>query len=298
MEDLRAKQEEMQASIDAVQEGRSADVMIRQSETERRREWRREDRQEIADLASRVDAFKEALGKSGSSGSWVPIVEESAGKSEESPAKPEEKFETEEIEQSQVVSEVIQRMQRKAEMPQAVFLEALRAWKDIPEKGWSSNFPPGYRTRISAEFLSEVYSSGATAEKWSRGFIAQRSATKSHTIKEMISVMMAIDTMILVDREPGVINRIALERLCRKALGIVESWRQVECEADWSKPAAAPKSWKTKVRYEEAKQFDPYMVDDSVFRIRKLEEEVRGEVVRGANLLKARNKLEKQTGGE
>ena len=72
----------------------------------------------------------------------------------------------------------------------------------------------------------------------------------------------------------------------------------MEREAGWPKPAAAPKSWKTKVRYEEAKRIDPSMVDYSVFRIRKLEEEVLGEVERDASLLKARHKLEKQAGRE
>ena len=194
--------------------------------------------------------------------------------------------------------EIIQRLQRRAELPQAVFLEALKEWREVPEAEWAVNFPAGYRTRIAAEFLGEVYSSGTTGEKWARSFILQRSAGKSHAIKELIPTMMAIDTMLLIDREPGLINRVALERLSRKALGTVEAWKKVEVEADWNRPANAGKAWRSKVNYEEARRIDPAMADESLFKLRKLEDEVRHETEREANLLKARHKLDKHKEGE
>ena len=146
--------------------------------------------------------------------------------------------------------------------------------------------------------MDDVYSSGANAEKWARSFIQQRGANKSHALRELVPTVMAIDSMILIDREAGAINRVALERLCRKALGIVEAWRKVECEADWNRPASAPKSWRSKVNYEEARRVDPSLAEESLFRLRRLEDEVRHETERDANLLKAKAKLEKHKEGE
>ena len=310
--DLRVKHEELQQGIEESRQHREADMLLRRAEDERRREWRESDRREIGSLASRLEAFQEALGKSGSSGSWAAIsghggaeeaeVTEGTPKKEKKVSLAEATAEAAtgegESPENKGVHDIIHRLQRRAELPQAVFLEAVREWREVPEQEWAMNFPPGFRTRVAAEFLSEVYSSGTTAEKWARSFILQRSAGKSHAIKELIPTMMAIDTMILVDREPGILNRVAMERLARKALGIVEAWRKVESETDWNKPASAGKAWKSKVNYEEARRIDPSLVDESLFKLRKLEDEVRHETEREANILKARNKLDKHREGE
>ena len=196
------------------------------------------------------------------------------------------------------VHDIIHRLQRRAQLRQSVFLEAVKDWREIPKQEWVMNFTPGFRTRIAAEFLSEVYSSGTTTEKRARSFILLRSAGKSHAIKELIPTMMAIDTMMLVDREPDIINRVAMGRLDRKAVGTVEAWRKVEMDADRNKPANAGKAWKSKVNNEEARRSDPSLIGGSLFKLRKLEDEVRHETEREANILKARNKLDKHKEGE
>eukprot|EP00974_Lingulodinium_polyedra_P055031 5292803-Lingulodinium_polyedra.AAC.1 len=61
---------------------------------------------------------------------------------------------------------------------------------------------------------------------------------------------MAIDSMIFVDSKPGVINRVALERLGRKAMGIVAVWDQVRNESDWGKPPGAKGGLKSRADYE------------------------------------------------
>ena len=146
--------------------------------------------------------------------------------------------------------------------------------------------------------MGEIYSGGTNAEKWGRAFIAQRGAQRIHALRELLPILMAVDTMLLVDRDPGVINRVALEKLCRKAMGIVEAWRKVEQESDGNRPPNAGKQWKSKVNYEEARRIDPSMLDESLFRIRDLEDEVRKETEREAGLLKAKIKLEKHKGDE
>ena len=195
-----------------------------------------------------------------------------------------------------VIEGLIRRVERKAELPQAGFLSCLKEYANVVDETWAEAFPQGYRTRVAPEFLAEVYSHGSTGERWARRFVEERGAVRSPACKELISVMMAVDAMVLVDREPGVINTVSLERLSRKAMGIVEAWKKVKQESDWSKQGGS-KNWKSKVDYESAKRIDPSLLEEAHFRIRPLEEEVRKEVERDANLLKARSKLGKYAEG-
>ena len=290
IETLKEEQMALREGVELARERYQADHLLKDAEEERRAAWRATDRQEIQALARKVDEFRSALGKgSTSSGSFERIGAEIEVDETPAPASPGAKLDAS-------VQEAIHRMQRKAELPQAVFLEALKSWKEVP--GWNDHFPVGYRTRVAGEFLSEVYGGGDTGERWARSYIAQKNAAKSHAIKELIPTMIAIDTMILVDRDPGVINRVSLEKLCRKAMGLVEAWRKVEVESDWNRPSGASKSWKSKVAYDEAKRIDPSMADENMFKIRKLEDEVRAETEREAGLLKARLKIEKHKAEE
>lgn len=73
------------------------------------------------------------------------------------------------------------------------------------------------------------------------------------------------------------------------------AWKAVESKADWSKPSQA-KSWTSKVDFEAQKRIDPEMIESAQFRTREMEEEMRKEVERDADLLKAKNKLVQQGG--
>lgn len=59
--------------------------------------------------------------------------------------------------------------------------------------------------------------------------------------KELISVMAAIDAMVLEDCSPGVVNSVALERLAKRGFGINNAYRSAERKGDWRKPANAGK---------------------------------------------------------
>ena len=78
---------------------------------------------------------------------------------------------------------------------------------------------------------------------------------------------------------------------------MITAWKNVECKNDWSKPAGDKKSWRSKVDFEAAKRIDSDLVETGTFRIREMEEEMRKELERDANLLKARNKLDKHSTG-
>jgi len=99
-----------------------------------------------------------------------------------------------------------------------------------------------------------------------------------------------------LDTNPDLVNTVAFERLARKALAIVETWKNVEKKEDWSKPASAPKTWKSKVDYSVGKKIDPMLKDRPTIEIRELEEETRKETEREASLLKAKAKLDQYAG--
>ena len=64
------------------------------------------------------------------------------------------------------------------------------------------------------------------------------------------------------------------------------------CNPDWKKPANAGKQWRSKIDYEIWKRIDP-MVEDKDFHYlnRPVEEEIRTEMERETQHLKARRKL-------
>ena len=70
------------------------------------------------------------------------------------------------------------------------------------------------------------------------------------------------------------------------------------CEADWDRPANAPKARESKVNCEGARRVDPPLADESFFRLRRLEDELRHETKREAGLLQAKVKSEKHRDGE
>jgi hypothetical protein len=277
--------------------------------------WRASDRNAVQELVQRVESFrtileedrgekgkmrgelelvKAKLASSASSSEAPPFAAPSmaaavAGSSSQSSFQVPGKKDAE-------VGELVRKLAQRAEQPPVMFMEHLKHFKVIPEKVWSEHFPPGYRTRIGPAFVAEIMQSGKNCEMWAREHLQTKGAMESKAARELIPTLMTLDSMLFVDKDYECINRIGFERLARKGLAIVEGWRQVQTKADWSKPAGAPKSWKSKVDMETAKRIDPFLIEGQTFQIRELQDEIRKETEREANLLKARTKLEKHGG--
>eukprot|EP00959_Pyramimonas_sp_CCMP1952_P287270 6007673-Pyramimonas_sp.AAC.1 len=98
-------------------------------------------------------------------------------------------------------------MRFKAQMPQQVFLEQLEDFKEYPASEWATKMPEGYRERIAPDVLSEVYSTGKTAEAWARDYIRDRGLADCNTAREMIATFAAVDTMLMTDRQKGLLNQ-------------------------------------------------------------------------------------------
>ena len=109
----------------------------------------------------------------------------------------------------------------------------------------------------------------------------------------MLPACAALDALFLVDQTKGAINHVGTEKLARKMHGMKLAFLNVEKESDWKKPSGKSTGWKTKVDEESWDRYDPERKERShhVFVNRKAEDEVRGEMEREANLLKAKNKL-------
>ncbi|CAK0897485.1 unnamed protein product, partial [Prorocentrum cordatum] len=192
--------------------------------------------------------------------------------------------------QPEAVELAIKRMRFKAQLPQQVFMEQLDEYREIEPEEWNGRMPEGYG-QISAEVLSEIYSSGKTAEAWARDFIRDRGLSDCNTAREMIAAFAAVDTMLMTDRQRGLLNLVSFERLVRKGYAIVRAYRNVNSRDDWSRPKDA-KNWKSKVDWEAARRLDPQLADESTIRVMSAEEEMKKAMGRDAQLTKARSDLD------
>ena len=148
--------------------------------------------------------------------------------------------------------------------------------------------------------LGEIYSGGKTGKAFAKDFVRERQLSECGEARELISIMAAIDSMILEDCSPGVVNSVALERLAKRGFGIHSAYRSVERRDDWRKAANAGKQWRSKVDEELWRRLDPAKanIDELSFVNRKVEEEIRAEVERDASILKSFAKLrERQVAG-
>ena len=100
-----------------------------------------------------------------------------------------------------------------------------------------------------------------------------------------------MDAMIMTDTESGLLNKVGFDRLARKAYGLVQAYRVVQNKGDWLKPKSAPQSWKSRVDWNAARQYDPSFHLEGVPVVVGAQEEVRKEQEREATRLKAKAKL-------
>ena len=125
--------------------------------------------------------------------------------------------------------------------------------------------------------------------------VRERGLTDYPPAKELVATMAAIDALILVDRSPGILNRVSTEKLARKGYALYTAIKPVVKEIDWKRPSGASgQKWKSKVAWGDAKGIDPALVEDDSMVIRELEDEMRKEIERDATLLKAKIKLEER----
>ena len=189
---------------------------------------------------------------------------------------------------------VISRLKKSTVTPQEVFVKCLEEYRQEDSEEWARQFLVRYRQRVAPTFLGEVYSHGHNAKHWAKQFVKERELGDFSEASDLIPAMAAIDPLILQDRAANVINSVALERLATKGYAIFQARRAVRSEKDWRRPKDAEKDWRSKVDFVIWRRLDPSRLhdDEQVFVNRHVEDEIRAEMDRDAQLLKARQKLE------
>jgi hypothetical protein len=196
------------------------------------------------------------------------------------------------------VALAVRKLERQARLPQAIFLDFLKRYRQLAPAVLEEAFPIGFRTRTAPSFLADVYASGKAGRDWAKEWLKERSLLENAQARELVPTMSAIDSLMLEDELPDFINHIGTEKLAKRALGIVTAFTQIRREADWKRPSGGAKDWVSKVDWISARRIDPNLADtDLAFQNRALEEEVRKEMDREVRLLKVRNKLEERSKG-
>jgi hypothetical protein len=197
------------------------------------------------------------------------------------------------------IAPLIKRLKDKAQLPQTYLMEQLENFQDVDKEFWNRHFPENYRQRMCAEGLAEVYSQGKTGEQYGRDFLRERSLLECHAAREIIAGLSAIDTQLMVDRTPGLLNRVATEKLCRKIFGLIRAFENCRVQSDWSRPKGKESgSWKSKVDWDSARRIDPFLrIQDTTIRVPAVEEEIRKGMTQEADVLRARKNLADAGGG-
>jgi hypothetical protein len=254
----------------------------------------------LKDMMTRIDRFESVLkadraGPDGAAGAGPDVASGAAGGLNRSTGRGGGPEVTEKAKRSDVES-VIAKLKRTAERPHETYLQHLAEYEEVDHEEWATYFPVGYRERVAPSWLGEVYAGGVTGKQFAKDFLRDRSLGDCNEARELIPVMAAIDSLLLYDRHPKVINSISLEKLAKKGYGIYVGYMAIEKREDWKRGDKSAKTWTSKVNEEMWRRIDPAKggVDELSFTNRKLEDEIRGEVDRDANLLKAFAKLQER----
>ena len=174
------------------------------------------------------------------------------------------------------------------------------AWKSTGRRTWRSGLDSS-QSGIASESL-RCFSARSTVmvtmPSTGQSSLKEGELGDFSEARDLIPAMAAIEPLILQDRAANVINSVALERLAKKGYAIFQACRAIRTEKGWRRPEDAKKDWRSKVDFVIWKRLDPSRLhdDEQVFVNRHVEDEVRAEMDRDAQLLRARQKLEERGG--
>ena len=107
---------------------------------------------------------------------------------------------------SKHVAEIIHRL-KESETPQEVFfLKHLEQYRSEDPEDWARHFPPGYRERLAAVWLGEVFRSGLTPKQWAKNWVKDKGLGECDGARDLIPTMAALEAILLSDRQPDCIN--------------------------------------------------------------------------------------------
>ena len=86
---------------------------------------------------------------------------------------------------------------------------------------------------VVVDVLNEVYSTDLSGEEWGKNFLKERGLGESHTAKELVAGLRALDAIVLGKREPGWWDRGSVRKLARRVIGLIDAITSGEREVDW-----------------------------------------------------------------
>ena len=153
------------------------------------------------------------------------------------------------------MQQIIHEFERRNRNPQAVWLEQLKQYVEIPAHQWP--MPEGYRSRVAPQYFSKVYSvPGRTATEYGERFLEEHGLKGCTLARGLVDALSCADRLLLEDGAPNLVNTTTLETLARKAYAIELGFGQCRSENDWRKPRNA-KEWTSKVDWEMVQRMDP-----------------------------------------
>jgi hypothetical protein len=193
------------------------------------------------------------------------------------------------------VKELIDRLLMENTNTHDAAVAELKRYAEVDQASWP--LPKGYRTRLSPSYMAHVYQSGRRAEEHGRIFLRAHGLEDCALAQELISGLCTLDRLLLIDRKVGFINDVNTEYICRRCYGLERGFENCRVKSDWLKPRNnPPKDWVSKVDWDMVDRYDPSSQKSSLLQSRAAEDEVRAEIDRDAQLLKARNKLNTNRG--
>ena len=123
-------------------------------------------------------------------------------------------------------------------------------------------------------------------EVWAERWLRDHGLSENNQARELKAWMKTLDSLLFGGEPlPNFVNQVCVERLGKKALGLMHAFKTCQSPDVWRRPPGKKdgSKWTSKVDWEAAKRIDPELASqDTGFRMRHLEDEIRKELTREA----------------
>ncbi|CAK0869715.1 unnamed protein product, partial [Prorocentrum cordatum] len=194
-------------------------------------------------------------------------------------------------EQPGAAQPAIERTQFKAQSPQQALMGQSEEFRGVPASEWATMMPKDFAGRIAADAPSEIYAPGKGAEARARDFTRDRGPMDCSAAREMTAIFAAADTMLMTDRQKGLLYQMSFERSAGQGRALARARRDAHSKDDWGQPKDAT-SRKSKAGREATRRPGPTRADKGAIRAAGAEEEAEKAAAKDSQLTKAPSDLD------
>ena len=142
----------------------------------------------------------------------------------------------------------------------------------------------GPKTKVTTFVLARLAKGGRSFTDNVERYLNSRGLEKCHAATEILMLAMLLQKLTRQMKTGSVANLDAAEAMCKRVYGLWRVFGDVKVSADWKKPANAPRTWKTKVKWHLLKEYDPSHTTEDPFVFEDFENEVGSRLQAKANL--------------